>query len=117
MRRFLVIIFLFTVINCSSQSNNQTSKDQRQKLIQNDSSVLNRLRRFDDSIAEDTRKKEALRDIEQMSQRSANYFVELQKARRAKEKRNAVIRIGIGIFFLIILFFGLRRRTKKQKKQ
>ena len=39
----------------------------------------------------------------------------IQKDRRAKEKRVAMIRIGIGLAFLIVLIIGLRRKSTKKK--
>ena len=36
-----------------------------------------------------------------------------QNERRAKEKKAAMIRIGIGVLFLVILVIGLRRKRKK----
>jgi len=114
MRNFFLIAFLFIATECFSQPHIKPSeRNSRQKPLQNDS-VLTRLRQFDDSIAKDIRKKEELKHIEQDAQRSTDYFVRLQKERRAKEKKNALIRIGIGIVFLIVLIFGLRRRIKKQ---
>ena len=77
-------------------------------------SVFTRLKQFDDSVQEDARKKEELKQIEQDSQRNMDYFLQLQKERRAKEKRNAIMRIGIGVAFLIVLIIGLRRRRLKK---
>ena len=36
-----------------------------------------------------------------------------QEERRAKEKKAAMIRIGIGLAFLVVLVIGLSRRRKK----
>lgn len=51
---------------------------------------------------------------EEQNLQGLNYLMEQQKARRAKEKRNAIIRIGIGVLFLGVLIVGLRRRTKNK---
>jgi hypothetical protein len=40
-------------------------------------------------------------------------LMEQQKENKAKQKRTAVIRIGIGLVFLVILIVGLRRKSKK----
>ena len=80
-------------------------------------SVFNKLKRFDDSIQniqEEARKKEKLKQIEEDSQRNMDYILQLQKERRAKEKRNAIIRIGIGLIFFVVLIVGLRRRRLKK---
>ncbi|MES1223859.1 MAG: hypothetical protein ABUT20_50655 [Bacteroidota bacterium] len=115
MQRFLLIAFLFSYIYCFSQPGAKSSRENlKQQLIINDS-VLKRMQFLNDSVSEAIRKKEALEDIQKMASRSADYFVRLQKERRAAEKKNALIRIGIGIAFLILLIFGLRRRVKKTK--
>jgi hypothetical protein len=53
---------------------------------------------------------------EEMERNVAN-LLRLQKsidARKTKEKRNALTRIGIGVALLIILIIGLRRKTVKK---
>ncbi len=50
-------------------------------------------------------------------ERNISNLLSLQKsieARKTKEKRNAMYRIGIGVAFLIILIIGLRRKTVKK---
>ena len=50
-------------------------------------------------------------------ERNISNLLSLQKsieARKTKEKRNAITRIGIGIALLIILIVGLRRKTVKK---
>jgi hypothetical protein len=42
-----------------------------------------------------------------------NDLVRIQEQRRAKEKKAAMIRIGIGVAFLVVLVIGLSRRRKK----
>src|SRR5258706_15889779 len=114
MRFFLLLLFLFSLINGFSQPGNKPAGGKnRHKLIMNDS-VLAKLKQFDDSVQEEARKKEELKQIEQDSQRNMDYFLQLQKERHAKEKRNAIIRIGIGVAFLILLIVGLRRRRLKK---
>jgi hypothetical protein len=45
-----------------------------------------------------------------------NSFLQMQKERKAKENRQAYIRIGIDIAFLIVLVVGLMRRRKKSTR-
>ena len=47
-------------------------------------------------------------------ERNMNSILELQRDHRAREKRNAIIRIGIGVAFLIVLIIGLRRKAVKK---
>jgi hypothetical protein len=114
MRNFLLQLFFFSFINGFSQPGNKPAEGKnRHKLIVNDS-VFTRLKQFDDSVQKEDRKNEEQKQVEQSSQRNMNYFFELQKERRTKEKRNAIIRIGIGVAFLILLIVGLRRRRLKK---
>jgi len=52
-------------------------------------------------------------DIQRMTERSINYFSELQEQRRAQAKKKAILYIVMGVAFLAILLIGLRRRGKK----
>jgi hypothetical protein len=114
MRKILLPLFLLLFINGFSQPGSKPAEGKNHhKLIMNDS-VLSRLKQFDDSVQEDTRKKEELKQIEQDSQRNMDYFLQLQREHRAREKRNAIMRIGIGVAFLILLIVGLRRRRLKK---
>lgn len=76
-------------------------------LLQNDSTVQ-KLIQFKDSIAK------TLPAIDSNQVRAdMNSILELQKDRKAKQKRNAIIRIAIGASLLLLLVIGLRRRSKK----
>lgn len=110
MRTLLLIIFLLPAALCFSQKDSSSHK---KHLIGKDS-ILTNLQKFDDSVAEDSRKKEELKEMERTNEQSLNYFAELSKERKAKEKKRAIIRIGLGIAFLVLLVFGLRRRSKKK---
>lgn len=52
-------------------------------------------------------------DLDRMNKSSADFFVQYQRQQKARQKKQAMLYIGIGIFFLIILVVGLRRRIKK----
>lgn len=43
-----------------------------------------------------------------------NDLIELQRKNESKQKRNAFIRIGIGLLFLAVLIAGLIRRKRKK---
>lgn len=47
------------------------------------------------------------------AERNGEAFLQLMKENNAKQKRAAMIRIAIGVGFLIILIIGLMRRRKK----
>jgi hypothetical protein len=110
MRIFLLTLFLFLFIAGYPQSG--IKKDSGDiNLIINDSEHI-RLQQVSDSLQEEKSKREAAEDIKRLSEQSAGQFAQLSKERRAKEKRNAMIRIGIGVAFFILLIVGLRRRQK-----
>ena len=74
-------------------------------------SIMEQVKRTNASIDSMNRKIEAERFAEN-NQRGLDYLLELQKEQRAKQKRNAIVRISIGVVLLIVLFIGLRRRKK-----
>jgi hypothetical protein len=51
----------------------------------------------------------------EQNSRNLNDFLKYQEEQKARQKRNALIRIGIGIFFFIILLVGLNRQRKKRQ--
>jgi hypothetical protein len=54
-------------------------------------------------------------DKKRMNERSVNYFAQLSKERAAQQRKQAILYIAMGLFFLIVLVIGLRRRVKKTK--
>jgi hypothetical protein len=64
------------------------------------------------AYADSLRQKE---DIDRMTSQSADYFVQYQKEQRAKQKKQAVIYIVMGVAGFIVLAIGLMRRRKKVK--
>ncbi len=54
------------------------------------------------------------RSMESMS-RNLDSFVKEQKARENREWKRAILRLGIGIFFFIVLIWGLLRNRKKKQ--
>ena len=76
-------------------------------------SALIRLQKFNDSVLTTLPPLDS-NEIKENFDRNINSFLEMQKSRKAKEKRAAMIRIGIGIAFLIVLIIGLRRKTVKK---
>jgi hypothetical protein len=52
-------------------------------------------------------------DQEQMARNTENLMRSISE-RRQKEKRNAMIRIGIGLLFFVVLIIGWRRRAVKK---
>ena len=105
MRRLLLVFVLFFSLFVHSQdstgSNNYVQGNEK---LTNDSPTL------DDAILTDTSQAAEIR--EGNMQRVLELTQEMEK-RREREKRNAMIRIGIGVLFLGILVIGLLRKKKK----
>ncbi|MFT3676714.1 MAG: hypothetical protein QM781_12505 [Chitinophagaceae bacterium] len=55
-----------------------------------------------------------VRSMESMS-RNLDSFVKEQKARENREWKRAMLRLGIGIFFLIVFIWGMLRKRKKKQ--
>ena len=54
-------------------------------------------------------------DMDRMAERSANYWAQYQREQKAKQKRQAIIYMAMGVAFLVVLIIGMRRRMKKTK--
>lgn len=109
MYRFTLLIFLFVSIYFSAPA--QTDADTLLIKIQRQKDSLREINRIDDSI----RNKAYL---DEQAKRNVENIVRLQqdiKKRNDKEKRNAMIRIGIGVLFMAVLVIGLMRRRKTRK--
>lgn len=109
MYRFILSIFLFVSIYFFTAA--QTNTD----------TLLTRLQRQTDSLREINRINDSIQNkiyLEEQAKRNVENIVRLQqdmKKRSDKEKRNALIRIGIGVLFLVVLVIGLMRRRKVRK--
>ena len=56
---------------------------------------------------------EVQRTMEQ-NNRNLDEFVRLQREQEAKQKKAMWLRLGLGVFFLGVLVFGLMRKRKKK---
>lgn len=105
MRRFFFLSLLFISIHSYAQQD----ADSFARAIQRRTDSMNALVRISDSIDNEIRiKEDAKRNAETL-----NRFVNEQKKREAKQKRDAMIRIGIGVLFFAVLIIGIVRRRKK----
>ena len=111
MRILLLPLLLLLALTVSGQPGNKEKKQVRTKLVI-DSAATIQLKEFSDSI-EKAQKDIVNTQMDESLRRGNDYFLQLQQERGAKEKKAAMIRIGIGIFFLAVLIIGLLRRRKK----
>jgi hypothetical protein len=68
---------------------------------------------FKTTLEESQRYLDSVR-IAQETSRGIDFFVRYQKEQKAKQRRQAMIYLALGIFFLIVLIVGWRRRIKKK---
>lgn len=119
MQKFLLLFFLlWSVISFSQTNSKLREKGRTNPLI--DSSVSMRLKQLSDSVKKEiesaktnTQQAGETKELQENLEKNNEYFLLQQKERRAKEKQAAVIRIAIGIGFLIILIIGWRRKSRK----
>jgi hypothetical protein len=109
MRKLLLpLLLLITLIGHTQADTTSQNSAGRASLVNHDSLV--KVREFNDSVAKESQKKQDL----EMMQRNLDSLMRVQKERDAKQKKAAMIRIGIGVAFLVILVIGLLRRRKKK---
>lgn len=54
-----------------------------------------------------------IRNYDENNIRNLEALMKDQQSRRAKEKKGAMIRIGVGLLLLVVLVVGWRRKSKK----
>jgi Flp pilus assembly protein TadB len=101
MRQFLIAIALFISSMSFSQDtlNNATAKD---SLI---TTAATNHRSYSDSIEKE--------DLDRINRQSVDFFVRYQKEQRARQKKQAILYLCLGGFFLVVLIVGLRRKRKR----
>ncbi|SRR5258705_8968549 len=102
MSRLLMILLLFI-------SSVSFSQDPVDTMLRRSDSLRGEIRKSE-AYTDSMRRKE---DIDRMTSNSVNAFVRYQKEQKEKERKKAILYIGLGVFFLVVLVVGLRRRTKK----
>ena len=112
MKKFFFFALLISSIPGPAQLNNKTSKGQEIKKIVFDDSTVKKLQHFKDSVANALQIIEYKQTQENIS-RSMEGILQIQKEHRAKQKKDAIVRIAIGLAFLILLVIGLKRKRKK----
>lgn len=100
MRKLFFAILILYSLNTIAQDSAKVSND---TISFSASDSLDKLNK--DSIFKET--------LERNS-KNLDSFLQYQKEQKEKEQRRAMLRIGLGIFFLIVLIIGLSRRNKKK---
>ncbi len=113
MRKLLLFLVLFMSVQGLTQPGDSMKKNRGEDKLISDDSIFVKLEKFKDSVLNTIHASDSF-TINENINRNVTGIMELQKKQRVKEKRGAMIRIGIGIAFLIILIIGLRRKTTKK---
>jgi hypothetical protein len=111
MKKCLLLIFLFNGITSFSQTADKMQKGGRAHKLRINDSLIERLHQFKDSSVK------ALSQAENSQIRvdvsgNPDSILQMQKEQNAQKKKGAIIRIAIGIAFLVLLIIGLKRRKK-----
>ena len=101
MYKLLLAVALFISPICFSQDSSNNTQQQDTSAT---AKALNDTQRFLDSMKNADMNRDAVQGL--------NNLMEYQKEQRAKQRKQAFLYIGLGIFFLIILIVGLMRRSK-----
>ena len=100
MYRSLLALALFISPVCFSQDSTNNVKQDTSATAK----ALYDTQRFLDSMKAANQNRDAVQGL--------NNLLEYQKEQRARQKKQAFLYIGLGIFFLIVLIVGLMRRKK-----
>jgi hypothetical protein len=108
MRLFLIKAFVLLSLHSSFQDSSSSTPDSQSNKQSNILPESYRVRGMSDSLDSIARAKDADRNI--------SNIVQWQKERNEKEIRQAILRILLGVLFLVVLVVGLMRRRRKAKK-
>ncbi len=113
MSKLLLLLIFFISVDGLAQSGDTMKKNQAENKLITGDSILKKLEKFKDSVLNTPTASDSIQVKEDMG-RNITGLLALQKKQRVKEKRGAMIRIGIGVALLIVLIIGLRRKSAKK---
>ena len=105
MQKFFLILLILVSLQLRSQDSLKNTIDTTVNSdVTSGYDSLNKIR--EDSI---------FKEMLEQNNRNLNDFLRYQKELESRQKRNAFIRIGLGILFFGVLVFGLYRQRKKRQ--
>lgn len=118
---FVALLFSMTTLYGSAQKRSQPTlehidNEKMQKQIDSSMRELDSMNaRINDGYKQTMHSMDSVNNHLQQEQneRNLNEFVQMQKENDSKAKKAMWIRLGLGVFFLGVLIFGLLRRRKK----
>lgn len=111
MKKALLLLSLIVAIAGHAQKNIQ--KGRKPGLITNDSVVV-KLQKFKDSMMQLQMQVDS-NEISRSISNNVDGLLQLQKEQKARQQKAAMIRIGIGVALLAVLFIGLMRKRSGKK--
>lgn len=111
MKKFLLLLTIFCSIAGFSQDSVTNKKRIENRKLIPDNSTVKKLEEIKDSAINSIKVIEENKGKENFSL-NVEAIQQIQKEQKTKSKNAALIRIGIGVVFLVLLIIGLRRRKK-----
>ena len=111
MKKYFLFCFLVAAITGVSQNGDTAKKGFRQRQLISGPSTVDKLEQIKDSPVTVLPAPDETTIRENVS-RNMEGILQLQKEQKAKQKKAAMIRIGIGVALLALLVYGLQRRKK-----
>jgi cytochrome c1 len=108
-KEFMRKLFIVFVFFCSLHT---VAQDTAKK--KNDTNSFSDFSLVHDSLKK-AQEESIFKETMEQNSRNLNDFLKYQEEQKARQKRNALIRISIGVFFFIILLVGLNRQRKKRQ--
>jgi hypothetical protein len=102
---YKVLLTVSLLISSASYCQDTINKTVEQADTSATKKAMDNVQHFIDSMKSAQMNSDAMQGI--------NNLVRYQNEQNAKKKRQAYIYLGLGVFFLLVLIVGLRRRVKK----
>jgi predicted ribosome quality control (RQC) complex YloA/Tae2 family protein len=113
MKKIILVLALLAGLSAHAQSNEKLKEQLKQQTVQLDSSSKN----LNDAMNNMQQSLDSLRNanMQKQAQRSGEMMLQWHKERQAKQKKQMFMYLGLGIFFLVVLVFGLMRKGRARK--
>jgi hypothetical protein len=113
---FSIIIFHLTAISQKDLSGKISMEQKRtDSILKNLDSVNSALRKTEDSLSK-AEENEIFQETLEQNSRNLDAYLAERKAMEKKQLQHTYIRLILGVLFAVILFIGLRRKTKTGKQ-
>ncbi len=115
MKKFLLLLIIFCSAAGFSQDSVTSKKRVEVRKLIPDISTVKKIEEIKDSAINSIRITEE-KKIEENFPINVEAIEQIQKEQKTRNKNAALIRIGIGVAFLVLLIIGLSRRKKVERR-